>query len=347
MDREQADELLAWYDAGKRDLPWRQTRDPYAVWVSEVMLQQTQVATVLPYYARWMERFPDLASLVAAEEQESLALWQGLGYYRRCKNLLRAAQILGREGFPTSRDGWIQLPGIGRYAASAIASIAFDETVGVADGNVARVFARLTGSRSAGSKLLSEAQAWADRHVCHRRPGDWNQAVMELGATVCTPVSSDCPVCPLRDVCVARLSRTVDRLPAKTPARASVSLRQVMWAPICDAAFGVTKVPEGEWSAGLWTFPYASWNRGESAEPPAPPANLSARWMESLGAIRHTVTHHRIQVEGWLVRSERRSEGLTWLTSEEMAKLPMPAAPRKLFQRAMALLGKPADSSEG
>jgi A/G-specific adenine glycosylase len=195
--------LLRWYDLHHRDLPWRKTRDPYAIWLSEIMLQQTRVAAVLEHYRIFLEKFPDLRALAAASEESVLAAWSGLGYYRRARLLVQCArQIVEQHSgcFPRDSKTLLSLPGIGRYTAAAIASIAFAESVAVVDGNVERVLARLTGA------TLSAQQTWphAQTILSISRPGDFNQAMMELGATVCVPRAPRCPECPIRKWCATR-----------------------------------------------------------------------------------------------------------------------------------------------
>jgi A/G-specific adenine glycosylase len=193
-------DLLLWYDAHHRELPWRKDTDPYRVWVSEIMLQQTRVAAVLEHYARFLQRFPTVKSLANAREQSVLAAWSGLGYYHRARRMHEAAKMIVRERngqFPSRMNQWLELPGIGRYTAAAIASIAFGEPVAVVDGNVERVLARLGGSTLSNGSAWDRAQALLDRE----RPGDFNQAMMELGATICTPRAPKCLLCPLSSFC--------------------------------------------------------------------------------------------------------------------------------------------------
>src|SRR5664279_4907056 len=195
--------LLDWYDAHRRDLPWRRDADPYRVWVSEIMLQQTRVAAVLEHYARWMQRFPTIHHLAKAREQSVLALWSGLGYYHRARRLHQAAKVIAREPhgeFPRTEEAWRELPGIGRYTAAALASIAFGEPVAVVEGNVARVLERMFGEAKGREDAWHQAEALLDR----TRPGDFNQAMMELGATVCTPRAPQCLLCPLITWCATR-----------------------------------------------------------------------------------------------------------------------------------------------
>jgi A/G-specific adenine glycosylase len=193
--------LLAWYDANRRDLPWRKTRDPYRVWISEIMLQQTRVAAVTPRYEDFMRRFPSVEKLAAGRESSVLAQWSGLGYYRRARNLHAAAKTIAKDKtFPQTAEALRALPGIGRYTAAAIASIAFDEPVAVVDGNVERVLRRLLG------KTLTQKECWdaAQSSLDPARPGDFNQAIMELGATVCLPGQPQCQACPIRKFCRTR-----------------------------------------------------------------------------------------------------------------------------------------------
>src|SRR5439155_3428552 len=218
--------LLAWYRRSRRDLPWRNTRDPYPIWVSEVMLQQTQIATMLPFYQRFIDRFPSVGHLARAREAEVLAHWSGLGYYRRARHLLAAARSVMRRRagrIPRDEAAFGRLPGVGRYTRGAVLSIAFGLSLPALDGNVARVLSRLwavphSARDRRGSKALWEL---ATALVPMRSPGDWNQALMELGATVCTPRSPRCAVCPVRGACLAFARDAVGRFPP-APKRAAV-----------------------------------------------------------------------------------------------------------------------------
>lgn len=325
--------LLTWYDAHRRDLPWRRTADPYAIWISEIMLQQTQTASVVPYYERWMDRFPTVEALAGEDEQGVLSLWQGLGYYRRCRLLLKGASWIVAHGMPTDAEGWRGVPGVGPYTAAAIASIALGEPVATVDGNVERVFARLTGCRAVKSELRSDAWDWARRNLYVQRPGDWNQALMELGAVVCTPRKPSCSSCPLRELCVALQSWQVDSLPVRRQREAVVQLSQVVWVPFCQGLFGVRKIPEGQWWEGMWEFPRVDASQGAGALEEL----VGSAWMEDLGTVRHAVSNHRIVVEASLVRCAEATESLRWLTAEELERLPMPAPQRKILRRALEL----------
>ena len=330
--------LLEWYDANKRDLPWRRSNEPYSVWVSEIMLQQTTVSAVIPYYERWMERFPDVSALAEATEEEALSLWQGLGYYRRCRNLLSAAKIASRMGWPEDPDGWMSLPGVGQYTAGAVCSIAFGLRVPAVDGNVERVYARLCGDGALD--LKKGAQSWASRLVQHDRPGDVNQALMDLGATVCRSADPRCECCPISSHCTAFRERRQSSLPAPKKSRKPVELHHVVWVPCNDGKFGVHRINEGEWWEGMYEFPRCS------AE------NLGAlhllRGMGRKSALcnfQHTVTHHRITVDAKLVRARVMSDELLWVDAQRLAELPMPAPQRKIAECAVRAL-RPRSSAE-
>lgn len=310
--------LLAWYDANKRDLPWRRTSDPYAVWVSEVMLQQTQVATVIPYYDRWMSRFPTLEALASASEADVLSLWQGLGYYRRCRMLLQGARWASEHGTPESASEWIRAPGVGRYTAAAIASISGGEKVAVVDGNVERVFARFTGCELSGPALTRAAWEWAEKQVPPDRPGDWNQAIMELGATVCKPREPLCPSCPLALDCLAFPDGRQASLPVPTAKPETVHLKQAAWVHLWENQYGLEQIPAGEWWEGMWRFPPSSNGPGKT-----------------IGVIRHSVTHHRIALSVHLVTQP--AGHLQWYSLEELKHLPMPAPQRRALKMAMAV----------
>lgn len=242
--------LLEWYRRHRRDLPWRRTRDPYAIWVSEIMLQQTRVAAVLEHYRKFLKKFPNIKKLAAARESSVLAAWSGLGYYRRARMLHAAAkQVAGKMGgeFPATSRQLRDLPGVGRYTAAAIASIAFGEPVAVVDGNVERVVSRLTGRRLAGEAAWQEAE----RRLSRERPGDFNQAMMELGATVCVPGPPRCLFCPVQDLCATR-----GELAPKKPATKQQK-RKIHYAlgRQGEAVFLVQRANDVSLMPGMWELP--------------------------------------------------------------------------------------------
>src|SRR6266478_6899112 len=225
-------QLLEWFRQFQRDLPWRRTTDPYRIWLSEIMLQQTRVAAAIPYYERFLQRFPDVHALAAAPQEEVLRLWSGLGYYRRARNLQKAAQqvVAKHSGkFPRQREELLALPGIGAYTVSAILSIAFDDKHAVLDGNVARVVSRLNAVRGdlRESKRWRDLQCKADQLLEHDSAGDWNQAMMELGATICLPRSPQCLLCPVATFCEGRKLGIAETLPEKRKKRATVAVRLI------------------------------------------------------------------------------------------------------------------------
>ena len=221
--------LLAWFARFQRDLPWRRTGDPYRIWLSEIMLQQTRVAAAIPYYERFLERFPNVEALAAAPQEDVLRLWSGLGYYSRARNLQKAAQqIVALHGgvFPADPEQALALPGIGAYTAAAILSIAYQKKHAVLDGNVARVIARLNAIRGdlRANGTWPKLQKAADHLLAEQSPGDWNQAMMELGATLCTPRSPQCLLCPVSEFCEARKHGLADSIPEKRRKRSTVEI---------------------------------------------------------------------------------------------------------------------------
>jgi A/G-specific adenine glycosylase len=269
-------QLLAWYDAHARDLPWRESRDPYRVWLSEIMLQQTRVAAVIAHYHEFLRRFPTVEKLARAREASVLAAWSGLGYYRRARMLHAAAKAVVRERdgkFPVTAAGLRELPGVGRYTAAAIASIAFGEAVAVVDGNVERVLQRVSGRRLAGEEFWRAAEGLLDRG----RPGDFNQAMMELGATVCTPRAPGCLTCPVVELCATR-----GEMPGLVKAAAQKK-REIHYALDYrdGAVFLVQRARDARLMAGMWELPEAEGPPGAKAR-----ANGAGK-IAALKALRH------------------------------------------------------------
>lgn len=304
-----AEILLDWYAREGRDLPWRRTRDPYRIWLSEVILQQTRVAQGMEYYLRFTERFPDVASLAAAPEDEVLKLWQGLGYYSRARNLKRAAQTVMEDCggvFPDSYEGLRKLAGIGDYTAGAILSIAFGQAVPAVDGNVLRVAARLTGD---GGNVLEPKvraayrQAMADI-MPYDRPGDFNQALMDLGAAVCLPGGKPlCGQCPAAGFCTARQQGTQRLLPVREKKKEKREVHLTVFVMEReDGAAALRQRPDTGLLAGLWEYPHAEGTLDEAAAA----AQLAAwgvtalQWRRTLHA-KHAFTHLRWQMTGYLL----------------------------------------------
>lgn len=325
------DSLLAWYDGHKRDLPWRRTKDPYAIWASEIMAQQTQVGTVIPYWERWLARFPTVETLAASEDHDVLAMWQGLGYYRRARLFLAGARWVAEHGMPRTATGWREVPGVGPYTAGAIASIAFNDPAPLVDGNVERVYARLVDDPAADAALHRNAWRWAAEQVHGARPGDWNQALMELGATICVPRAPLCESCPLKAWCSAYARGTQGVRPAPAKRKATKDLKYAVWVPEFEGSYGMRQIPPGEWWEGMWEFPRAPLDEEAALE-----ALVGEGWRQEAGVVRHGVTNHRIENRVSLVRCEARSPELEWFEEGELAGLPIPTPQRK----ALALTKK-------
>ncbi len=300
-----ADALVAWFRAHRRALPWRaEPRDPYRVLVSELMLQQTQVDRVVPCFLAFVARFPDLETLAAAGEDDVVTAWSGLGYYRRARQLHRlACEVVAAGGsLPFRAAELARLPGVGDYTAAAVASLAFGEAVPVLDGNVLRVGARVLGltddPRAAAGRVVILAWVRSLLDGCH--PGEVNEALMELGATLCTPAAPRCLLCPVKGPCVARAGGRQDQIPPPRPSRAAEDLRWVA-ALVVDpeGRWLLSRVAEGPILRGLWLPPFAPLVDGESPEGAARRLVAAAHPGEGhqLGAVRHAITYRRITVE--------------------------------------------------
>jgi A/G-specific adenine glycosylase len=308
--------LLEGYDSHRRDLPWRNNSDPYRIWVSEIMLQQTRVAAVLDYYACWMQRFPTVQALAAAREQSVLALWSGLGYYHRARRLHKAAKVIVRERngeFPHTAEAWCELPGIGRYTAAAIASIAFAEPVAVVDGNVERVLERLFGRSEGREAVWKQAEALLDRGC----PGDFNQAMMELGATICTPRAPQCLLCPLYKWCQSRGAEVPAPRPPPLRKRRQVNYALARKGP---SVLLVQRRADAQRMAGMWELP-------ELAAAPA---------QELLAKLRHSITDTDYAVSV-VPASANLVESLDgnarWFTPKQRQKLPLTGLTRKVLRK--------------
>jgi A/G-specific adenine glycosylase len=272
--------LLRWYDEHRRDLPWRETRDPYRIWLSEIMLQQTRVAAVLDHYQIFLKRFPNIQALAAASEDAVLAAWSGLGYYRRARMLHQAAQQIAKQlggCFPQTSEAWVALPGIGRYTAAAIASISFAEPIAVVDGNVERVLQRFVGINLTTPQIWQHAQAL----LVASRPGDFNQAMMELGATVCVPREPRCPMCPVGKWCATEQSMERRASPPGPATHSNRQIKKEIWCVLSQRDGGIRLVQRPKKASlmpGMWELP-------QSSEPPRP-LPPSAQWR----TFRHSIT---------------------------------------------------------
>src|SRR6201993_3773776 len=303
--------LLGWYDAHARNLPWRESCDPYRVWVSEIMLQQTRVAAVIEYYHEFLRRFPTVQKLASAREASVLAAWSGLGYYRRARMLHAAAKVVARERrgeFPRTAEDWRTLPGVGRYTAAAIASIAFGEAVAVVDGNVERVLQRIAGQAISVEQIWQHAESLLDRN----RPGDFNQAMMELGATVCTPRAPACLTCPLVELCAARgeiaggakKARQLQRVIHYTLDRRNGSV------------FLTRRPADVRLMAGMWELP----------EIPAP-----GDYTEPFLTVKHSITVTDYTVHVWPASAPLKGK---WWAVDRIPRLALTGLARKILRKS-------------
>lgn len=326
-----ADALLGWYRSGNRDLPWRKTKDPYAIWVSEIMLQQTRVEAVVPYYDRFLARFPTVEALASAPGPEVLAAWSGLGYYSRIRNLHRAAQMVAEAGsFPSTHEEILALPGVGEYTAAAIASIAFGLPHAVLDGNVLRVMARLTadfgdiGAQATRKRLRDLAQ----RELPPAAAGDYNQALMELGATVCLPREPRCLLCPIAEPCRARAEGLQDQLPTK--------LRRTEMVAVETTLLLAERTMEGDGGRELllWQRPASNrmagfWELPEAHMLPGAPLG------ETIRTFRHSIMNHAHRCQVVATTVESAPPGFAWVAGSKLGELPLSTMARKALRDRM------------
>jgi len=347
--------LLKWFDANQRDLPWRKERTPYRVWVSEIMLQQTQVATVIAYYQRFMKRFPTVKKLAAADQSEVLKLWEGLGYYRRARQMHAAAiQVVEEHGgkFPTDFESVLALPGIGRYTAGAILSIALDQKLPILEGNTIRLYARLLKMKSDPRSSANQKVLWefAESILPTKRAGDFNQALMELGSEVCKPRTWQCDACPIQRICPTFAKGLQATIPAKG--------KKIVYEDLHEAAILVSKKIGGQqkwlvrvcgsderWT-GLWDFPRYEIDHQKSETEIGDDLALTLANNTGLKAklnivgkpIRHAVTKYRIRLSCFEATSvtgrlKKQTAETRWCTADELADLPMSITGRKLVVR--------------
>lgn len=365
---------LVWFNEHSRDLPWRRTRDPYAIWVSEIMLQQTQVKTVIPYWERWMRELPTIESLASASSEKIHKLWEGLGYYTRVRNMQKAAQFIvaNHAGkFPDKFDDVLALPGIGRYTAGAICSIAFNQPAPILDGNVIRVLTRVFAIAENPRDKVTNAKLWklAEELVTHAtdaksgkernsnkllraqsplasRPSrevmhcsHLNQSLMELGALICTPRSPQCSICPIAKHCCARQLNRVEDFPNLGKRVEITERRFAAFVVEHDGSFLVRQRPADVVNAHLWEFPNVELppSKTEVIDLAKTVLGFAPKTFESLGTIRHSITRYRITLEAFSVngirKPHRHATAARWLPIAELQKLSFPSAHRKILQR--------------
>ena len=337
-------ELLDWFDENRRDLPWRRTDDPYRIWVSEVMLQQTQVRTVIPYYQRFLARFPDLAAFAAAPLDDVLKHWEGLGYYARARNLHAAARALAGAGVPDDPDRFGALPGVGPYMRAAVMSIAFARPLATVDGNVKRVLARAFAvehavDRPAGARAV---QALADELLDSSHPGEFNQAMMELGALVCRPRNPACTSCPWSQSCAAVAAGAQERYPRTSPKRAVPTARIAVGVVSRRGRLLITRRAESAMLGGLWEFPGGKIRRGEAAEDACrreirEETGLEVDIVEHVASVQHAYSHLKVKIEVFRCAHRKGRVQLSgpvdhrWILLEETANYAFPKANHKFL----------------
>jgi A/G-specific adenine glycosylase len=319
--------ILNWYRKNQRDLPWRRTSDPYRIWISEIMLQQTRVAAVIPYYQRFLDRFPNIGALASAEEPDLLAVWAGLGYYSRARNIQKAAnKILELGGFPSDYSTIRSLPGVGDYTAAAIASIAFDLPHAVLDGNVIRVLSRLTGETGNvdSTVVRTRLRAVADSLIDPRHPGEFNQGLMELGATVCLPKQPQCLLCPVARDCRARQLGRQNELPLKSTRPSPIDVEIQLLVIEKAGMILAWKRPAGSRRlAGFWELP-------EPAQVPR------ARVESRIAGFRHTIVNTNYSYDVFRASLVRIPAKFQWLSKDKLHEFPLSTAAKK----ALACLEK-------
>jgi A/G-specific adenine glycosylase len=347
--------LLRWFRANARDLPWRHTRNPYAIWVSEIMLQQTQVKTVLPYWNRWMQRLPDIQSLARASSDEIHKLWEGLGYYHRVRNMQRAArEIVEKHGgeFPTEFDSIRALPGIGRYTVGAICSIAFNQPTPILDGNVLRVLARLYGINRDPANPATREQLWdlaeqlvqrsaklrPDRSTLHHNQfacSDFNQSLMELGAVICKPREPQCLACPVSTHCIALQTDRVHDLPFRPRRPPPTARRFLAFVVERQGRILVRKRAEGVINGGLWELPNAEIAHGPLRIAQATKAlGLLPAGSQPLCRISHSITRYRFMTEAFRAEASpgfKTSRTIRWVKWKNLDRLAFPSAHKQII----------------
>ena len=346
--------LKSWYAGGARDLPWRRTRDPYRIWVSEIMLQQTQVQTVIPYFERFCAKFPTLIDLAQASEEQVLQLWEGLGYYRRGRQLHAAAKQLVAEkngAIPKSRQELEQLPGVGRYTAAAILSLAFDIPEPILEANTIRLFARLSAMRSEASSSQSQKWLWSfsESILPRKEVGEFNQALMELGSVVCTPKSPNCAACPVADLCLARQRNLESKIPVTRPRVALEKIREAAIVICRKQRFLLRQCGPNERWSGLWDFPRMRLeDKQESAVADQivdGVRNLTGYTVcpgSRIKTLKHGVTRYQITLdcyEAIITSSRRKTDNQTphrWVRAGEFSGVPLSATGRKIAQHLVA-----------
>lgn len=345
---------MHWYHDNKRPMPWRESRDPYHIWLSEVMLQQTQVATVIPYYTRFIEKYPTIEDLARAEDQDVLKLWEGLGYYRRCHHFLAAIRQVRthhKGKVPDNSDVFLKLPGVGAYTTAAVMSIAFGQALPVVDGNVIRVMARYycLGEDSTKASTRKHILEKMSGLIPKESPGDFNQAVMELGARVCLPKNPMCPACPIHETCCAFKADTVIDYP-NIPKKNRIPEYLVGLAVIVRGkTFLIQKRPDTGHLAGMWELPGGKTLNNESMEQALQRKCLEelgvhVQIKETLACVSHVYSHFKIRLTVFVCHEDKKTvnalkkQPILWITVDDLGNYPFPSANHKFFPALCSIL---------
>lgn len=339
--------LLPWYKENKRVLPFRGTRDPYAVWVSEIMLQQTRTDTVSGYYTRFLQRFPSVRALGEADEQDVLKLWEGLGYYSRARNLHRAAKMILDEysgEFPRTHAALRALPGVGDYTAAAVASIAYRLPYPAIDGNLTRVLSRVHGVREDVDKPAAKAEILrlANENIDRENPGDWNQALMDLGATICVPGTPDCTRCPLQTLCDACAKGDAESLPVRAAAKPPLPVEMGVALVTCGDHI-LLQQREAALLKGLWVFILSEGDSSvEGLQKKLRSMGVKAQFTAELCEAKHVFTHRvwQMKVHHFSAESQHTPRLCQWTDASGIAELPLPTAMRAAKAEALKLLSR-------
>lgn len=335
--------LLAWYDRHARRLPWRarpgEIADPYAVWLSEIMLQQTTVAAVGPYFRKFLDRWPRVQDLAAAPDEEIMRAWAGLGYYSRARNLVACARaVVARVGFPSDEAGLRELPGIGPYTAAAIAAIAFGRRAVVVDGNVERVVSRLFAIDTPLPQAKPEIRLRADELTPDQRAGDFAQAMMDLGATICTPKRPACALCPLNESCIARRQGDAETYPRRAPKAERPERRGAAFVAIRrDGAVLVRTRPPKGLLGGMTEFPGSEWSPDFDLSRAQDVAPLALEWRVKAGEVLHVFTHFALKLTvyvGEAPASRKAPDGARWVAAADLSDEALPSLMRKVAAHA-------------
>jgi A/G-specific adenine glycosylase len=350
--------LLDWFDMNQRDLPWRRTYDPYQVWISEIMLQQTQMDRVVEYFSRWMELFPDAASIAGSPERAVLKAWEGLGYYSRARNIKKAAEKLVEEyngRVPEDYDALLSLPGIGPYTAAAVMSIAFEQPYPVVDANVERLFARLEDVEQPvkQKEVHQQFAGYARGMLRDASPRDLNQALMELGALVCTPKNPDCSNCPVQQQCRALEAGTVAERPVKEAGKQVIDIVMACTILIRDKKIFIQQRQYEDVWGGLWEFPGGRMKTGESPAETAvrellEETELQPGPLETYTTVTHFYTRYRVTLHSFLAEMKGNVQPrlhaalqYRWVSPDELEKYPFPAGHRRLVEKLKNTGGRP------